>query len=87
MHFTVYSKPACPQCDAAKALLMAADKQFSVINLDVGQEKQADEAYISRDELIGRFPTARMMPQVTVETSTSALHIGSLPELKKYLTR
>ena len=79
--FTVYSKPACPQCEQAKTLLTATGQQFEVVHLDVGQTKVDGEKYISRDDLLSKFPGARMMPQISNEGAV----VGGLVELKKLL--
>lgn len=83
MHYTVYSKPACPFCDQAKALLASKGLQYDVVNLDVGQPKEEGARYISREELLAKIPTARTMPQIIMESETSALHIGGFTELKR----
>jgi glutaredoxin len=83
--FTLYSKPDCPFCDQAKALLESKGLAYEVIHLDVGQQRSADEAYISRDDLLKLIPTARSMPQVLKQSETSALYIGGFQELKKHL--
>ena len=85
MQFTVYSKPNCPFCDQAKALLEAKGESFRVVHLDVGQPKVEDQVYISRDELIAKIPTARTMPQITLESPTSSTHIGGVAELRSRL--
>jgi glutaredoxin len=86
MIFTVYSKPACTFCEQAKSLIQSKGYQYKVINLDVGQPKVDGETYITRDELLARFPHAKTMPQVCVETATSASHLGGYTELKEYLS-
>jgi glutaredoxin 3 len=76
--FTVYSKPACPQCDMAKSIIKAKGYNYTEIILDVGQLKAEGVTYISRDELLTKVPGARMMPQIFNEDR----HIGSLIDLK-----
>jgi glutaredoxin len=80
--FTVYSKPACPFCDQAKNLLVAKELEFNVVNLDVGQPKFEDQAYISRDELLTIVPGARTMPQILQD----GVLVGGFTELKKLLS-
>ena len=75
--FTVYSKPACPACDTAKALLKQRGLQFSEVILDVGQPKVEGKTYIEREALLAKFPTARTVPQII----QGDRHIGGLPEL------
>lgn len=79
--FVVYSKPACPQCDQAKALLDAKGLQYTSVMLDVGQPKVDGVEYITRDELLAKIPGARMMPQIEQDGAV----VGSLPELRKLL--
>jgi glutaredoxin 3 len=83
--YTVYSKPACPFCDQAKSLLEAKGLQYDVINLDVGQPKVEGQKYISREDLLTKIPTARTMPQIFMEDTDVAIHIGGFTELKKSL--
>lgn len=78
MTFTVYSKPACPQCDTAKSLIKAKGLAYEEIVLDVGQPKVDGTTYITREELLAKAPGARMMPQIFKGDQ----HIGSLNELK-----
>lgn len=83
--FTLYSKPQCPFCDQAKALLESKGFQFDVVNLDVGQPKEEGKLYISRDELLAKIPTARTMPQILKQDDSSSMYIGGFQELKKHL--
>jgi glutaredoxin 3 len=80
--YTVYSKPACPHCDQAKALLKSNNLPFTVVNLDVGQPKTEDELYISREDLLSKIPTARTMPQIFKEEA----YIGGFSDLKQSLS-
>jgi glutaredoxin 3 len=79
--FTVYSKPACPFCDQAKALLTQKGLPFQVIMLDVGQPKVEGQQYIQRADLLALFPYARTVPQIIDERE----HIGGFAELRKWL--
>ena len=83
--FTVYSKPSCPHCDQAKALLSAKGIEYKVVNLDVGQPKMAGETYISRDDLLSLFPGARTMPQINRVVEDEVQVVGGFTELKKLL--
>ena len=83
--YIVYSKPNCPQCDQAKMLLDMKGEKYNVIHLDVGQPKQDNTKYISRDELIKKIPTAKMMPQIVKQESTGEQYIGSYQELRKLI--
>lgn len=79
--FIVYSKPACSQCDQAKALLKTKGIDFEVVHLDVGQPKIDGEKYIARDELLLKVPGARTMPQIFKDE----VPIGGFSELKALL--
>jgi glutaredoxin 3 len=77
--FTVYSKPACPACDTAKALLKQKGLDFSEVILDVGQPKVEGKTYIDRQSLLTKFPMARTVPQIT----KGEQYIGGLQELMR----
>lgn len=79
--YTVYSKPACPYCDQAKALLQSKNIPYEVIHLDVGQPKAPAETYISREDLIAKVPSARTMPQIF----NGENYIGGFTELRQSL--
>lgn len=83
--FTVYTKPNCPFCDQAKALLERHGETFEVVHLDVGQPKVEGHAYISREDLLAKVPGARTMPQITRHDATSARIVGGFSELKALL--
>jgi len=88
--FTVFSKPNCPFCDQAKALLKSKGLPYREIMLDVGQPKAEGADYISRDELLAMFPGVRTVPQISLLRTTEAgtqvsSHIGGFQELKTYL--
>lgn len=87
MSFTVYSKPACPYCDQAKALLESKSADFEVIMLDVGQPKVERQQYISREDFLAEFPGVRTVPQITRTYSGATMarvdHIGGFAELKE----
>lgn len=80
--FTVYTKPSCPFCDQAKALLESKGLQFDIVNIDVGQQKEPNEKYITRDELIARVPGARTVPQIFMGETL----VGGFQDLKKSLS-
>lgn len=84
--FTVYSKPNCPFCDQAKALLEQRGEVFEVINIDVGQQRIDGAKYISRDEFFSRLPAARTVPQIIRHTDNSSMIIGGFAELKQLMT-
>jgi glutaredoxin 3 len=76
--YTIYSKPTCPFCDQAKALLEKNNIPFQVIMLDVGQLKVPEEQYISRTDLMNKFPNARTVPQIM----NGEEYIGGFRELQ-----
>lgn len=79
--FTIYSKPACPACDQAKALLTQKGLSYSEIILDVGQPQLEGKVYIGRSDLLAKFPAARTVPQITKDED----YVGGLQELKGLL--
>lgn len=79
--YTIYSKPACPQCDQAKALLKSKKLSFYEVIVDIGQEKDQDKDYITAVVLKQLFPTARSVPQIVC----SGELIGGLNELRSHL--
>jgi hypothetical protein len=83
--FTVYTKPNCPLCDQAKALLIQKQEPFEVINVDVGQPKINGEQYVTREELIAKIPTAKSVPQIVYGDLAGSRHVGGFTELKKLL--
>lgn len=83
--FTVYSKPQCPYCDQAKALLELKGEDFKVIMLDVGQQRVEGQEYISRAALVEKFPSVRTVPQIIRSTETSAQYVGGFTELRALL--
>lgn len=64
MSYVVYSKPACPACDNAKALLKAKGAQYEEFIMDVGQPKSIGTNYYTIDQLKQLVPTARTVPQI-----------------------
>lgn len=68
----VWSKPQCPNCDQAKALL--ASKGIAV------EERKIGNGY-TREDLLEAVPTARAVPQIFLDDQL----IGGFSELKKHL--
>jgi glutaredoxin len=83
--FTVYTKPNCPLCDQAKALLTQKQEPFTVVNIDVGQPKIDGQQYVTKEELVAKIPTAKSVPQIICESDTGSWHVGGFAELKKLL--
>jgi glutaredoxin len=81
--FVVYSKPACVQCDQAKALIKAKGKTYIEKQIDVGQDKKPDADYVELQVLKQKYPNIRMAPVIT---DIDGNFIGSLPELRKLLS-
>lgn len=80
--FTIYSKPGCPACDKAKALLQEQNLQYDERVLDVGQPKLPGVTYFTVDELKQRLPSARTVPIIFRQTGEL---IGGYDALKKHL--
>lgn len=86
--YTVYSKPACPACNQAKALILAKGLSYCEIILDVGQPKQEGVEYIAREEFLTRFPTTRTVPLITRTDGPNDARcefIGGIAELRQTL--
>ena len=73
MTLKVYSKPNCPQCQQAKALLEAKGIQYETLMLGIDY---------NREELLAIAPGARTVPQVMAD----GVLIGGFPELREYLS-
>ena len=84
--FHVYSKPNCPFCDQAKALLTAKNLPYQEFILDVGQERELGKTYVDRDEVLSTFPGARTMPQIAVLEDGNLKRIGGFQELRGMLS-
>ena len=73
MTLKVYSKPNCPQCQQAKALLEAKGVGHVILMLGVDY---------TREELLAIAPGARTVPQIVDD----GVMIGGFPELQEYLS-
>lgn len=69
---TIYTKPNCPACEQAKALLREHGKQF--VTQRIGQD-------IPVEMLTEEYPLARSAPIITVNGE----YLGGLHQLKEYL--
>jgi glutaredoxin len=83
--FEVYSKPNCPFCDQAKALLQSRGLEYKEFILDVGQDRRLGVEYVDREEVLALFPGARTMPQIAVYENGVRKVIGGFTQLKEYL--
>jgi glutaredoxin len=83
--FEIYSKPACTNCDQAKALLQSKGLDFVEHQLDVGQVKDASVKYFTVDQLQQLVPGARTVPQIFQKTGDEAVLIGGWEALKRHL--
>ena len=83
--FHVYSKPNCPFCDQAKALLTVKGLPFQEFVLDVGQERELGKTYVDREEVLDTFPGARTMPQIALVKDGNFERIGGFQELRGML--
>jgi glutaredoxin 3 len=59
MNITIYTKPACPNCDSAKKLLDAKGLEYTAID---AVEHEPDWVLLVR-----AYPDARQMPQVFID--------------------
>ena len=72
MKAVVWSKPACPYCDQAKALLKMKEIEY--------EEKIIGDGYLKED-LLEAVPGARSVPQIVLDGEL----VGGFQELKKRL--
>jgi glutaredoxin len=79
--FTVISKPNCPYCDQAKALLKSKGLTYKAINIDVGQPRVEGEEYVTREAVLAEHPNLRTVPFITC----GDIKIGGATELRRYL--
>lgn len=68
----VWSKPACPYCDQAKALLTQKGIAF--------EERRIGSGY-TKEQLLESVPNARTVPQIFLDDQL----IGGFNELRNYL--
>ena len=74
MKSVVWSKPACPYCDQAKALLKMKGIEY--------EEKIIGDGYLKED-LLEAVPGARSVPQIILDEKL----IGGFQELKQYFAK
>lgn len=82
MAFTIYSKPNCPFCVQAKALLTQKNRDFIEIHLDFNQNKIEGNTYITREDFSAKFPTRKSLPLIIDFLDNE---IGGFTELKEHL--
>lgn len=85
--YTVYSKPKCPDCVSAKALLDSKNLEYNDVEIDVGQMKVDGKTYCTVQELKARVPTAKSVPQIFIEgkLDSNEIYIGGLADLQYFL--
>lgn len=71
MDVIVYSKPSCPFCTKAKALLESKGVEFNTI--EIGTD-------IQREEFMETFPNVRTVPFIIIDGN----HVGGYQDLEKY---
>ena len=71
-NIVIYSKPNCPYCVKAKALLEMMNINYQEMKLDVD---------FSREELLEVAPTARTFPQIFINGNV----IGGYDQLATYI--
>ena len=69
-NITIYTKPACPYCAAAKALLKSKGQTFDEINVEADAQK--------KEEMIEKSGGRLTVPQVFI----NGQHIGGFDDLK-----
>jgi glutaredoxin len=81
MEYTIYSKPGCPFCEKAKALLFIKHKQYKEIMLDVGQPNPEGKELLKLAEFKQANPTVKSLPYILLGEEV----IGGYTELAKTL--
>jgi glutaredoxin len=71
METIIWSKPMCPYCDKAKALLNLKGIEF--------EERKLGSEW-TKEQLLESVPTARSVPQIFLRGE----YIGGYTELEKY---
>jgi len=74
MKVIVWTKPNCPNCDQAKALLKNKGIEYEERNIGVDWTKE---------QLLEAVPTARTVPQIFMGEE----YVGGYTELKQKLTK
>jgi glutaredoxin 3 len=74
MKFIVWTKPNCPNCDQAKALLKNKGIEYEERNIGVDWTKE---------QLLEAVPTARTVPQIFMGEE----YVGGYTELRQKLTK
>ncbi len=74
MKAVVWSKPACPFCDQAKALLKMKGIEY--------EERVIGDGYLKED-LLEAVPGARSVPQIILDEKL----IGGFQELKQHFAK
>jgi glutaredoxin 3 len=74
MKFIVWTKPNCPNCDQAKALLKNKGIEYEERNIGVDWTKE---------QLLEAVPSARTVPQIFMGEE----YVGGYTELKQKLTK
>ena len=73
MSIEIWGKPACPSCNAAKALCETRGYDYSYKEL--GKD-------FDREQMLEKFPTARTFPQIIVDGQK----IGGYTDFEKLLS-
>ena len=80
MQAEIYSKPDCPYCVKAKALLTEKGIAYHeyIISSGLGEKKAADnQQYVTKADLLEKYPAAKTVPQIWLDGE----HIGGYTEL------
>jgi glutaredoxin len=80
MHIELYTKSRCSFCTKAEAILDINFLSYTTIKMQETEMEQGT-GFISREDMIIKFPTAKTMPIVIVDGS----YIGGFEELRTML--
>jgi len=78
----IYSKPNCPYCTKAKALLKLKNITYQEFVVNTGTpinypQLSENQHFVTKDQLLERIPTARTLPQIWLNDE----YIGGYTEL------
>jgi len=83
MRVEIWTKPSCTYCTKAKELLKAKEIPYREMIISPGfgeQDLEAHQAYVTKEQLLEKAPSARTVPQIWLNDS----YIGGFTELDAF---
>lgn len=81
MKAEIWTKDTCPYCVKAKRILNDLNIPFVEYKISAGMGEapaQANQYYVTRDQLLEKLPTARTVPQIWIDER----HVGGCDNLE-----